>query len=131
MKDFFIKIKKKYLAKGKIKYFFKKLLVFLFNPRFLLCFGIAWFITNGWCYAGIFLGTYFKITWLLAASAAWATMLWIPFTPEKIVTVIIAIFLLRFLFPEDKKTLAVLLNLKEKYKIKKADKKGVKNEENS
>lgn len=41
--------------------------------------------------------------------------LWFPFTPEKIVTVIIAMFLLRWLFPNDEKTLKKLRELRAKY----------------
>ena len=44
---------------------FKKTVVkitqFLFNPRFLFCFGIAWLITNGWSYILFGIGTYFQI----------------------------------------------------------------------
>lgn len=86
----------------------KKILHFCLNPRLLLCFGIAWIITNGWSYAFIVLGTFFGITWMTVAGASWAMLLWLPFTPEKIVTLFIAIFLLRFLFPKDEKTLRVL-----------------------
>jgi len=42
--------------------------------------------------------------------------LWFPFSPEKLATVAIAIFLLRWLFPKDKKTLAVLIDMKNKVK---------------
>lgn len=81
---------------------------FCLNPRLLLCFGIAWFITNGWSYVFIVVGGYFEITWMLAVGLSWAGLLWVPFTPEKIVTLFIAIFLLRILFPKDQKTLRVL-----------------------
>lgn len=86
----------------------KKILFFCLNPRLLLCFGIAWFITNGWSYVFIVVGGYFEITWMLAVGLSWAGLLWVPFTPEKIVTLFIAIFLLRILFPKDQKTLRVL-----------------------
>ena len=36
--------------------FFRFLRKLILNPRFLLCFGIAWIITNGWCYIGAALG---------------------------------------------------------------------------
>lgn len=86
----------------------KKILQFCLNPRLLLCFGLAWFITNGWCYVFAAVGAYFGITWMTVVGSAWAALLWFPFTPEKIVTLVIAIFLLRLLFPRDKKTLLVL-----------------------
>ena len=83
-----------------------KITQFLFNPRFLFCFGIAWLITNGWSYILFGIGTYFPIGWMLAASTAYLAFLWIPFSPEKIVTVGIAMGLLRVFFPNDKKRLA-------------------------
>lgn len=86
----------------------KKAAWFCFNPHLLLCFGIAWFITNGWCYLFIALGSALHITWMTVAGTSWAFLLWLPFTPEKILTLFIAIFLLRLLFPGDEKTLRVL-----------------------
>lgn len=100
------------MNKEKIKVFLKKIAGFLFNPRFLFCFGIAWIITNGWSYIAFGIGTYFKINWLLIVSSAYLAFLWLPFTPEKLITVIIAIAFLKLLFPNDKKTLSVLKNIK-------------------
>lgn len=95
-------------SKENVKKKLKKIARFLLNPRLLLCLGIAWMITNGWSYIFTALGTYFDITWMAVLGAAYAGFLWIPFTPEKLLTVIIAIFLLRLIFPKDKDTLAVL-----------------------
>ncbi len=106
--------------KGKIKHWVKIILEFCLNPRLLLCFGIAWIITNGWSYVALGLSFWFKLKWLGIVATAYLTALWIPFTPEKIITVIIAIFLLRIFFPNDKKTLERLRNIKES--IKKATK---------
>lgn len=105
---------KKY--KEKIKHIFKTVIEFCLNPRLLLCLGIAWFITNGWAYIAAALSLWLKIDWLTAVSGAYLAALWIPFTPEKIITVIIAIFLLKLFFPNDKKTLEKLHNMKEKIK---------------
>ncbi len=88
----------------------KKILGFILNPRLLLCAGIAWLITNGWSYILMGIGTYYGIEWMIAVSGAYLAFLWLPFTPEKIVTFAIAIGLLRFLFPRDEKTLAILKN---------------------
>ena len=82
------------------------------NPRFMLCFGIAWMITNGWSYVCFVLGNAFDVGWLKYIATAYMALLWLPFTPEKIITFAIAILLLKLLFPNDKKTLAVLHNLK-------------------
>ena len=90
----------------------KSLLQFLLNPRFILCFGLGWMITNGWSYALMGIGTYCGIGWMQAVAGAYLAMLWFPFSPEKIVTVAIAIALLKWLFPHDTKTLAVLHNMR-------------------
>ncbi len=96
----------------------KKILQFCLNPRLLLCFGMAWFITNGWCYVFAAVGGFFGITWMTVAGATWAALLWFPFTPEKIITLVIAIFLLRLLFPKDQKTLLVLRTEQQKIREK-------------
>lgn len=95
-------------TKQKLKRFCKKAAMLIFNPRFLLCFGIGWIITNGWCYIGAALGAYFGIGWLTAVATGYMALLWVPFTPEKLITLTIAIVLLRFLFPNDQKTLGLL-----------------------
>ncbi len=94
-----------------MKNIIKKILQFITNPKLLLCVGIAWFITNGWSYVIFALGTYFQIGWMIAVGGAYLAFLWLPISPEKIVTFAIAIALLRWLFPDDQKTLAVLKNL--------------------
>ncbi len=94
----------------------KKILMFLLNPRLLLCVGVAWMITNGWCYILFGLGTVLGIPWMMAVGGAYMAALWFPFTPEKIVTFAIAIALLRWWFPKDEKTLAVLRRGMEKAK---------------
>ncbi len=96
------------LGRENVKKKLKKIARFIFNPRLLLCLGIAWMITNGWCYVLAFLGKILDITWMMVIGASYAGLLWLPFTPEKVLTVIIAIFLLKLIFPHDKNTLAVL-----------------------
>lgn len=100
----------------KLKAWLKKAVQFLLNPRLLLCFGIGWIITNGWSYILMGLGTWLEIPWMIAVSGAYLAFLWFPFSPEKLVTVAIAIGLLRWLFPNDQKTLAVLIEMKQKVK---------------
>lgn len=111
----------------KTKKFFKKAVRFLLNPHLLICFGIAWMITNGWCYVFMAVGGWLEIGWMAAVGAGYAAFLWIPFTPEKLVTVVISIFLLRIIFPNDEKTLKVLKDdlevLKSKFMSKKAARK--------
>ncbi len=91
-----------------IKKQIKKLLMFLLNPRLILCFLAGWMITNGWSYIMLGIGTFFGIPWMIAVAGAYLAFLWIPATPEKIVTIAIAIFFLRIFFPKDKYTLGVL-----------------------
>ncbi len=95
-------------TKQKIKETVKNIVLFILNPRLLLCFGIAWIITNGWAYIALAIATWLKIGWLMAISGGYLALMWVPGTPEKIVTVAISIFLLRILFPKDQKTLGIL-----------------------
>ena len=112
----------------------KKILWFFANPKLLLCLGIAWIITNGWSYILFAIGTIFEINWMIIVSSAYLTFLWIPFTPEKILTFIIAIFLLKVLFPKDEKTLAIIMDLynktKDLFKKKKSQKKSKDDKDN-
>ena len=107
MKELLGKIKDN-LTGEKLKQILKKTWQFIVNPRLLLCWLIAWIITNGWSYILFGIGTYCGIEWMIAVSGAYLAFLWLPISPEKIVTCAIAIALLRWLFPGDQKTLAVL-----------------------
>ena len=71
----------------------------LFNRKTLICFGLAWMITNGWAYIMLGLGMLLKIRILTVISSGYLTFLWLPCTPEKIVTVAISCKLLKILFP--------------------------------
>jgi len=86
----------------------RKFLRFLLNPRLVLCLGIGWMITNGWSYILTALGAFLDIPWMVAVGGAYLSLLWFPFTPEKVITVLIALFLLKRLFPDDTRTLLVL-----------------------
>jgi len=115
-----------------IKRKIKKIIQFILNPHFLLCFGIAWLITNGWSYVLLAIGTIFGIGWMTAVAGAYLAFLWLPISPEKIVTVAIAIGLLRLIFPKDEKTLGVLVDMKNSIKKtirEKKEKKEKKNDE--
>ncbi len=110
----------------KIKATVKKWAQLLLNPRFLLCFGIGWMITNGWAYVMLGLGVLLDVGWACATASAYLTLLWIPMTPEKILTVAIAILLLRKLFPNDEKTLGVLREMFSKAKAQASERRGKK-----
>ena len=102
----------------KIKKFFKTALQLIANPRLLLCLFIAWMITNGWSYLMFAFGMLYQIEWLAAISGAYLAFLWLPISPEKIITVFIAMLLLKHFFPNYEKTLGVLKKLRNKYKKK-------------
>ena len=99
----------------------------------MLCFGLAWLITNGWSYIMLGLGILLDIAWMQTVASAYLAFLWIPFTPEKILTVLIAIFFLKHFFPKDEKTLGILRdmfdNVKTKHKERKKRKKAPRNNE--
>ena len=95
---------------------------FLLNPRLLLCLGLAWLLTNGWAYLLFALGTYLGSGWMLAVAGAYLTFLWLPISPEKILTLVIAIGLLRLLFPRDETTLGTLRQWKQSLLKKKSKK---------
>ena len=115
MKEKFAKLKEN-LTGEKLKQNLKKTLQFIANPRLILCFMIGWLITNGWSYIMFGFGTYYEIEWMIAVSGAYLAFLWLPISPEKLVTIAIALALLRWLFPHDQKTLAVLRGWYEKAK---------------
>ena len=107
MKELFARLKDN-LTGEKLRHNLKKTLQFIGNPRLLLCLALGWLITNGWSYIMFGIGTYLEINWMVAVSGAYLAFLWLPISPEKLVTFAIAIALLRWLFPGDQKTLAVL-----------------------
>ena len=82
--------------KNKFKLWFRLIL----NWRFLICFGIAWMITNGWSYVLFGIGIVTNVTWMTAVGGAYLAFLWLPISPEKVVTFAIGFFLVRRLFPK-------------------------------
>ena len=96
-----MKRRNKPLLKLRLKLWLRLIL----NWRFLVCFGIAWMITNGWSYLLLGLGMLLKNEWLLGISGAYLAFLWLPISPEKVVTCAIALFLVRRLFPRHNQAL--------------------------
>lgn len=74
------------LYKHKIKPYLK--------PTLLVSFLLAWFITNGWSYLLIIIGK----GWLRAVAITYAGILWLPFTPEKLITIPLALWLQKIIF---------------------------------
>ena len=90
-----MKLEKKTRLKNKIRLWIRLIL----NWRFLICFGLAWIITNGWAYILLGLGLTLKFGWMVGISSAYLAFLWLPVTPEKILTMSIALFFVKILFP--------------------------------
>lgn len=57
-------------------------------------------------------GMLLDIGWMKAVAGTYMALLWLPFTPEKIITFAIALGLQRWLFPNDKKTEEQLNDMK-------------------
>ena len=110
---------------------FQNFLRFISNPRLLLCVLLAWLITNGWSYILLGLGTWLELPWMVSLAGAYLTWLWLPVSPEKLATFAIAIALLRWLFPNDQKTLAVLRALHAKAKQAVQERKEKKSSQNA
>jgi len=92
----------------------KKLKIYLLpflNLKFLLSFGIAWMITNGWAYVCLGLSIIFKIHWLQVVSSTYIAFLYLPFTAEKLITIPMAIFIQTKIFPNDIKLHRQLANM--------------------
>ena len=92
----------------KLRKLCKIILQFVLNPRLLLCFGIGWIITNGWAYVLLGMGTVLENEWMIGIAGTYIAFLFLPFTAEKVITFAIAVMLLRWLFPNDEKTLGIL-----------------------
>jgi len=69
--------------------------------KMLPLFALAWMVTNGWSYVFVMVGGWLDITWMVVAGTAWLSFLWMPFTPEKIVTLTLAGFLYKLIYKED------------------------------
>ena len=63
------------------------------NWRILIIYLPIWFLMSGWTYLFIYLGTRYHISWMLAAGTFWATLLWLPITPEKLLTIPLTLFI--------------------------------------
>jgi len=81
----------------------------LLNVHFLICFGLGWMATNGWAYLFLLAGILCRNTVWSAVASGYLAFLWLPFTPEKIITVMIASLLMKMLFPRDFETVDGLL----------------------
>lgn len=87
--------------------------------RIIVCYLPFWFLATGWAWLFSFIGK----GWLRATAITWLGILWLPFCPEKVITIPLAIWLHTKLFPKHSvpTVLTETLN-KEKSKLKKRGK---------
>ena len=64
--------------------------------RILVCYLPVYFISTGWAY----LASVFASGWLQGVAIGWLAFLWMPFCPEKLVTIPITIWIHKKLFPK-------------------------------
>jgi len=64
------------------------------KPTVFISFGIAWLVTNGWAYVGAAAGNgAFR-----AVCVAYLAFIWLPTTPEKLITIPLALWFQKILF---------------------------------
>ena len=76
------------------------------NWRILIIYLPIWFLMSGWTYLFIYLGTKHHISWMLASGTFWATVLWLPITPEKLITIPLTLFIYMRVFGHGNKDTA-------------------------
>jgi len=64
------------------------------KPTLAISFLIAWFLTNGWAYLLVAIGS----GWLRGLALTYIGLLWLPFTPEKLITIPLAFYIQKILF---------------------------------
>lgn len=78
--------------------FFIELLRLFKRPTLFISFAIAWFFTNGHAYALFGIGIAFHIEWMKWYGGTYLAILWMPFTPEKLITIPLAFYIEKILF---------------------------------
>ena len=79
--------------------------------KFVVCFVLAWAIVNGWSIAFIIIGALCDIGWMLNVGVAYQAFWYLPFTPEKLITIPMAMWFNYKLF-KDEKNAQLLSNMK-------------------
>lgn len=74
------------------------------KPTMFISSLIAWLVTNGWSY--ILLAT--ATGWLRTLAITYVSLLWMPFTPEKLITIPLAFYIQKKLFVELPKRLKII-----------------------
>lgn len=70
---------------------------YLKDPKLFLAFLIAWMITNGWSYIMLGFGIFLKIKWMQVVATSYLAILWLPCTPEKLITIPLSVFIYKLL----------------------------------
>ena len=78
-----------------LKHLFLKYIKPFLTWRILVCYLPFWFIASGWAWLFSIIGT----GWLRGIALGWLTFLWMPWCPEKLITIPLAIWLHKKLFP--------------------------------
>ena len=90
-----------------MKKIWNKIIIYLkpfLDWKFLVSYLIPFSLVNGWAWVGTFLLPIIGSNWFTIAASTWLTILWMPWTPEKLVTIPMAIWIHHLLFKNDKKT---------------------------
>jgi chaperonin GroEL len=70
---------------------------FILDWKTLLCYIPVWFVFSGWTYVAIAFGS----PWIRAFGSAWLAMLWMPWCPEKLITIPITLWIKRIIFKKE------------------------------
>ena len=73
-------------------------------------------ITNGWAYIFIIIGTTFEINWMAYVGTSYIAILWLPITPEKLITIPLAMLFQKIFFKNDEKTKRILKDMSSELK---------------
>lgn len=63
--------------------------------RILLCYLPFWFVFTGWTYIALAIGN----VWWKTVAGVWLAWMWMPWCPEKLITIPLTIWLHKKLFP--------------------------------
>ena len=89
--------------------------------RILVCYLPFWFIFTGWTYVALAIGN----TWWKTASGVWLAWMWMPWCPEKLITIPLTIWLHKKLFPKHSTSDLDSMLEKEKASVRGRNKKNV------
>ena len=87
-----------------MKKLFKKILLklyqfikFILDWRTFMCYIPVWFVFSGWTYVVLIYGS----PWWRTIAGAWLAMLWMPWCPEKLITIPLSLWIKKILFKKE------------------------------